>query len=622
METTRLCLINSPLQAVVGQDLSFITTELLARPPFPFLRAIIKLFVVDLSFAHGLYKDQELDLDVELSRKEKISFLVKILSCVAIVTGERHDILVSPARVLSGHDVLATHAFLLSLARAGRQPLEQSKEAAEKVLLDGETALYRRAVRTRNAFVKVQALYRGRLSRKRNDEGGSPVAAEGIEYTSKPTVAAVPMSMDISENELSDDDDERDAADVSMPAEDCDDGPASSASLSAMNVEEDVKGKLETIEPISPLELNLSVEPEALKVDGPEPQADAPISAIDPPLPPESDEPKPIETKAAEPKLPVDPPLPAVEPPAKFYVGLDGKKQVAKKESSITRSRLPGEVSKQIAIVAECRTLAPDEKPKTTAPQHQEMTKPNRPAAPKKQSIPRIKPTARAHKKSDACTSVELDSIENARDMTELHNKQLQHREAVEKFNKAEANLKARVHKTKEKEEDLKRKEEELKERKERVTRVADNLRRQQHLLRQKEDASALKLNRQQQGSGATARLDYSVTDSTSAAEIKGLRRKLFRSDRRVQKREEQIRALVKRLRKLKGLQRSQDTCTCSCSTAAGDVGKLTERANNVDTTSSTGTCMSKEQRIGAREGTSSTPGAPAEKRKFHGWQK
>jgi len=208
VETTRLCLINSPLQTT-GQDLSFITTELLSRPPFPFLRVIIKLFITDLGFAEGLYTEQELDLDNDLSRKSKISFLVKILSCVALVTGERHDIFLAPGRILSGHDVSGTHGFLRAMTRACKAPLSRSKEAAEKVLQDGETALYRRGVRTRTAIVKLQALYRGRLSRTQNNacstcKAESPAPARGDSRD------AVPISIDISDDELSESDGEND----------------------------------------------------------------------------------------------------------------------------------------------------------------------------------------------------------------------------------------------------------------------------------------------------------------------------------------------------------------------------------------------------------------------------
>ena len=141
--------------------------------------------------------------------------------------------------------------------------------------------------------------------------------------------------------------------------------------------------------------------------------------------------------------------------------------------------------------------------------------------------------------------------------MSELYVKQLKHREAVEVFRKAEVSLKVRVHRTTEKESELKRKEAEIKEREERITRVAENLRKQQHLLRQQQDAiKADTASSNGRGSiTATAKANEESKppiDPSIAAEIKGLRRKLFRSERRVQKRDDIIRSLCKRLGRLK----------------------------------------------------------------------
>ena len=102
-ETTRLCLQDA-LQGM-GHESGFITATHLQRPTFPFLRAIIALFCEHLSFAEGLYESKDETNAEPTSRKEKIGFLVKILGVVSILAGERFDIYISPASVLSGQDV-------------------------------------------------------------------------------------------------------------------------------------------------------------------------------------------------------------------------------------------------------------------------------------------------------------------------------------------------------------------------------------------------------------------------------------------------------------------------------------------------------------------------------------
>ena len=168
LETTRLCLLNGPLSHSSGggdddhyDDGSLpalVTDALLLRPPFGFLRAVVALHVTRLGFAEGLFSARELglpgggrggggeggrgggeggrdgaegaegggadDLPPPPSRREKISFLTRILACVALVTGEPVDVTVSPSGVLSGDPggVPLTHAFLRALVRAARVP--------------------------------------------------------------------------------------------------------------------------------------------------------------------------------------------------------------------------------------------------------------------------------------------------------------------------------------------------------------------------------------------------------------------------------------------------------------------------------------------------------------------
>ena len=71
IQVTKLSLITS-LREIPGLSLDFITNAILIRPPFQFVHTLVKLFVDGLSFAEGLYNENELDLSVTFSRQEKV----------------------------------------------------------------------------------------------------------------------------------------------------------------------------------------------------------------------------------------------------------------------------------------------------------------------------------------------------------------------------------------------------------------------------------------------------------------------------------------------------------------------------------------------------------------------
>lgn len=516
-ETTRLCLQDT-LQGT-GQDAGFITATLLQRPTSPFLRAIVALFCQHLSFAQGLYTTKELgdstkdDANaVPTSRKEKIAFLVKILGVVSILTGERFGIYISPASVLSGQDVEATHTFLRALAsRASKVSPKESREAAAQVLAIGETTLYRQGVKTRNTIVSIQAVWRGRLVRR-----GGEVPIQKVINAESSTDAytpAIALALDISDDEVS------------------------------LSEEENLRtvGREEG-----------SVQREAAVQDGcssdyaekTQTESETPGSLPTSSLPESTDQ----GSSSAS---------PTASNTTKVYVGLDGKKKVAAKDDKTSEVGTDGSSHSSPSVDAKDTAEST-----SRVPQHQQAasdpTEPRKKPSLPKRSIPttRIR-NARPRAKVDAYTSVALDNDELMRDMSELYVKQLKHREAVEVFRKAEVNLKVRVHRTTEKESELKRKEAEIKEREERVTRVAENLRKQQHLLRQQQDAikadTASSIGRGSIAATAKANEESKPPiDPSIAAEIKGLRRKLFRSERKVQKRDDIIRSLCRRFGRLK----------------------------------------------------------------------
>ena len=265
-----------------------------------------------------------------------------------------------------------------------------------------------------------------------------------------------------------------------------------------------------------------------------------------------------IEPKPPEPSTPSA----TTSSPTKVYVGLDGKMKIAAKEDTVNAASPTSSSSSSSSADRDETPSVPqhDQKREETNPKKDSPTmapKQKKPLLPKRSMRPARIRSTRTCPKVDAYTSCELDNVEMTRDMSALHVKQLQHRESVEVFRKEELNLKVRVQRATEKESELKRKEVELREREDRVTRVAENLRKQQHILRQKEDAIKAHADggnlSSVSGASAGKRNDEPkpAMDPNIAAEIKGLKRKLFRSQRVVQRREDQIRALFKRLSRL-----------------------------------------------------------------------
>ncbi len=173
VQVTKSCLTKS-LCHISGLPLDFISIERLHRPPFAFIHALVKLFVEQLSFAKSLYDEKELESAQSLSRQEKIRFLFKALACVSLITNERLDLFVSPAKMLSGQDALATNHFFQCLSRAAQVTPELSMQKASEVIQRGVNKIYKQSVKTRNMIVKFQAIFRGKLVRgnkteKRND---------------------------------------------------------------------------------------------------------------------------------------------------------------------------------------------------------------------------------------------------------------------------------------------------------------------------------------------------------------------------------------------------------------------------------------------------------------------
>ena len=192
IEKTKLCILESLQQdrcvfsnssRLISVD--FITKKSLERPPFHFVHSLITIYVQHLSFAEGLYDNPDFSLKNVKTRQHKIRFIFRMLLCVAKLTQERVDIYVSPVKLLSGQDVFATHNFLRCLAKASRFSCDESATVAAEVMKSGESILYQRSVKTRNAITKLQAVVRGKYTRRKMKEGNFKYCADAVYFSTK-----------------------------------------------------------------------------------------------------------------------------------------------------------------------------------------------------------------------------------------------------------------------------------------------------------------------------------------------------------------------------------------------------------------------------------------------------
>lgn len=148
-------------------NIDFITKERLERPPFPFIHALVTIYCRHLSFASGLYDEAEFEVHNVTSRQDKIRFLFKILACAAKVTKERVDVYVSPANILGGQEVAATLILLRCLAKASKVSPALSASFADEIVKTGVSDLYKKSVHARNMIIRIQAIIRGRFTRRK-----------------------------------------------------------------------------------------------------------------------------------------------------------------------------------------------------------------------------------------------------------------------------------------------------------------------------------------------------------------------------------------------------------------------------------------------------------------------
>ena len=145
----------------------FTDEYILRRPPFSYIYALVKFFVQQKSCLLScskelLFPDTTLQQQQQqLSRKEQLTFITRILVLVSQISGRRRfDVLISPSNILCGRDVNNTHEFLRALATiiisssstVGGTNVDAVSKAVQHVLEVGDTTLYKRGVQKLTAI--------------------------------------------------------------------------------------------------------------------------------------------------------------------------------------------------------------------------------------------------------------------------------------------------------------------------------------------------------------------------------------------------------------------------------------------------------------------------------------
>ncbi|GMH86011.1 hypothetical protein TrVE_jg10158 [Triparma verrucosa] len=143
-----------------------LTDKLLSRPPFAFLHSIVKVLVSSSPLSSVLSTTELSTPGNAFTRPQKLAFLIKLFEAISLITEERIDVFVVPAKVIAGQDVAQTLLFLRELAKSVKYPAGKINGAVESVKRDGEVKIYQRSVRVRNTVVRMQAIMRGKKERK------------------------------------------------------------------------------------------------------------------------------------------------------------------------------------------------------------------------------------------------------------------------------------------------------------------------------------------------------------------------------------------------------------------------------------------------------------------------
>ena len=92
------------------------TEKRLGKPPFRYLHDIFTSTLGKTNFGEGLFQGEELNSKSFEDKDSKLNFLLKLVTLVDMVTGEKNDI--KPSMVLAGQQADKTNVFLQNMFRA------------------------------------------------------------------------------------------------------------------------------------------------------------------------------------------------------------------------------------------------------------------------------------------------------------------------------------------------------------------------------------------------------------------------------------------------------------------------------------------------------------------------
>jgi TRAF3-interacting protein 1 len=90
--------------------------KLLCKPPFRYLHDIYTATLAKTGFGEGLFQGEELNSKAYEDKDSKLKFLVKLITLVEMITGEKQDI--KPSLVLAGQAADKTNTWLQNMFRA------------------------------------------------------------------------------------------------------------------------------------------------------------------------------------------------------------------------------------------------------------------------------------------------------------------------------------------------------------------------------------------------------------------------------------------------------------------------------------------------------------------------
>ena len=98
--------------------------KLLCKPPFRYLHDIFTATMAKTGFGEGLYEGPELNSKSYEDKDSKLKFLIKIITLVEMMMGEKQDI--KPSMVLVGQHADKTNIWLQNLFKVSTSGVDSS----------------------------------------------------------------------------------------------------------------------------------------------------------------------------------------------------------------------------------------------------------------------------------------------------------------------------------------------------------------------------------------------------------------------------------------------------------------------------------------------------------------